>query len=360
MEQRFVAITARDWVPRPADGKFVGRYICATRRAQRRCLYVIYALAVACSTPAVGQSPTESTPRVGLLNWSSCDELSVKDGFGPFLDGLSERGYKSGETVTYECRSAGEHYEGLAPAAAALVKVPVDVIVTTSQPAGTAAHAATDTIPIVTVVSGDPLAAGLARSLAKPGGNLTGVSYYATELTAKRLELLKETIPQVTTVGVLANPDVSYLPFEDDTKRAANRLGLALKIHQVSEPADLATAFSGMEAERVQAVFVLPDVMFAHHAQSIAQLALQHRLPTMTWASWFATVGCLMAYSSDYAEMTHRLAYYVDRILKGAKPGDLPIEQPTTFKLSINLRTAQALGIKVPQSVLLLAEEVIE
>ncbi|MGL4968473.1 MAG: ABC transporter substrate-binding protein [Inquilinus sp.] len=150
------------------------------------------------------------------------------------------------------------------------------------------------------------------------------------------------------------------LPFEDDTKRAANRLGLALKIHQVSDPADLATAFSGMEAERVQAVFVLPDVMFAHHAQSIAQLALQHRLPTMTWASWFTTAGCLMAYSSDYTAMNHRLAYYVDRILKGVKPGDLPIEQPTTFTLWVNLRTAQALGIEVPQSVLLLADEVIE
>jgi len=330
------------------------------RRGRRRYLYVTCALAVACSTSAVGQSPTESTPRVGLLTWSSCDERSVNADFRPFLDGLSERGYKPGETVVYECRSAGEHDRGFATAAAALVQVPVDVIVTTSQPAGTAAHAATDTIPIVTVVSGDPLAAGLARSLAKPGGNLTGVSYYATELTAKRLELLRETIPQVTTVGVLANPDVSYLPFEDDTKRAADRLGLALRFHQVSEPADLATAFSRMEAEHVQAVFVLPDVMFAHNAQSIAELALQHRLPTMTWGSWFATAGCLMAYSADYDAMNHRLAYYVDRILKGAKPGDLPIEQPTTFKLLINLRTARALGIEVPQSVLLLAGEVIE
>ncbi|MGL4939768.1 MAG: ABC transporter substrate binding protein [Bifidobacterium asteroides] len=136
----------------------------------------------------------------------------MKAEFGPFLEGLGERGYKSGETIVYECRGAGDHYDGLASAAAALVQVPVDVIVTTSQPAGTAAHAATDTIPIVTIVSGDPMAAGLARSLARPGGNLTGVSYYATELTAKRLELLKETIPQVATVGVLANPDVSYLP----------------------------------------------------------------------------------------------------------------------------------------------------
>ena len=330
------------------------------KQGRRRYLYVIYALAVACATPAIGQSPTASTPRIGLLSWSSCDERWVRIEFGSFLDGLSERGYKPGETVVYDCRSAGGHYHGLATAAATLVQVPVDVIVTTSQPAGTAAHAATDIIPIVTIVSGDPMAAGLARSLARPGGNLTGVSYYATELTAKRLELLKETIPQVATVGVLANPDVSYLPFEDDTKRAAGRLGLALKVHQVSEPAHLAAAFSEMEAEHVQAVFVLPDVMFAHQAQTIADLALEHRLPTMTWGSWFATAGCLMAYSADYDAMDRRLAYYVDRILKGAKPGDLPIEQPTTFRLLVNLRTAQTLGITVPQSIMLLADEVIE
>lgn len=360
VEERFVAITARDGVPRPADGKFAGRYGCATRRGRRHCFYIVYALAVACSTPALGQSPTESTPRIGLLVWSSCDERSVKAEFGPFLDGLSELGYTPDETVVYECRSAREHDRGFATAAAALVQVPVDVIVTTSQPAGTAAHAVTDTMPIVTVLSGDPVGAGLARSLAKPGGNLTGVTYYATELSAKRLELLKETIPQLATVGVLANPEVSYLPFEEDTKRAADRLGLAVRLHHVSEPADIATAFARMEAEHEQAVFVLPDVMLAHQAQRIADLALQHRLPTMTWGRWYVPAGCLMAYSADYDAMTHRLAYYVDRILKGAKPGDLPIEQPATFKLLINLRTAQALGIEVPQSVLLLADEVIE
>jgi putative ABC transport system substrate-binding protein len=204
------------------------------------------------------------------------------------------------------------------------------------------------------------VAAGLARSLAIPGGNLTGVSYYATELTAKRLELLKEMIPEISTIDVLANPVVSYLPFETDTKRAGGRLGVAVRIHQVSKPGDLASAFTAMKAGNAQAVFVLPDLMLANSAQRIAALALEHRLPTMAWGTWFTQAGCLMAYSAQYDYLIYRLAHYVDRILKGAKPGDLPIEQPMRFILSINLKTAKALGLGVPQTILLRADEIIE
>ena len=279
---------------------------------------------------------------------------------GPFMRGLGELGYKPGETVTIECRSAGRRYDGLATAAADLARLSVDVIISYSEPAGRAVQDATTTIPIVTIISGDPVGGGMVRSLAKPGGNLTGVTYYATELTAKRLELLKELIPEISTVGVLANPNVSYLPFEEDTKRAAGRLGITPSVYQVSEPADLKSAFSRMKAESVQAVFVLPDLMLAGEAPRIAALALEHGLPTMAWGGWYTKAGCLMAYAADYGAMTHRLAFYVDRILKGAKPGDLPIEQPTTFSLSINLKTAAALGVEVPQSILLLADEVIE
>jgi putative tryptophan/tyrosine transport system substrate-binding protein len=330
----------------------------------RRYLFLACALILTFPAAAVSQAPpTQHMPRIGLLKWSPCDVESLVRGhgeLGPFVRGLSELGYKPGENVTIECRDAGGRYAGFVGAAAELVQLPVNVIITASQPAGRAAHEATDTIPIVTVVSGDPVADGLARSLAEPGGNVTGVSYYATELTAKRLELLRETIPDLAKIGVLANPDVAYLPFEEDTKRAAGQLGIALRVHHVSEPGNLANAFSQMKAEGVQAVFVLPDVMFAHEAPRIAALALEHRLPTMAWAPWYTQAGCLMAYSADYDEMQHRLASYVDRILKGAKAGDLPIEQPTTFKLSINLKTAEALGLEVPQTVLLLADEVIE
>jgi putative ABC transport system substrate-binding protein len=323
------------------------------RKRRRRCLWLACALVMTLPALAVAQSPPAQLPRIGLLAWSSCDEPL-------FLRGLNELGYKPGETVTIECRDAGGNYDGLPPAAAELVALGVDVIVGLSQPAGMAARDATDTIPIVSIVSGDPVAVGLVQSLAKPGGNLTGLSYYATELTGKRLELLKEMLPEVTTVDVLANPIVAYLPFEGDAKREAGRLGLALRIHQVSEPGELERAFSAMAVEGAQAVFVLPDMMFAKEAARIAALALEHRLPTIAWGDWFSHAGCLMAYSAQYGELIHRLAYYVDRVLRGAKPGDLPIEQPTTFELVVNRTTAEALGIEIPPSILLRADEVIE
>jgi putative ABC transport system substrate-binding protein len=323
------------------------------RSIRQRCLYLACALIVILPGLAAGQSPSTTMPRIGVLAWAPCDEAWLADISGPFMRGLGELGYKPGETVTIECRSAGRRYDGLVTAAANLARLPVDVIVSQSEPAGRAAHEATTTIPIVTIISGDPVGGGLARSLAKPGGNLTGLSYYATELTAKRLELLKEMIPEITTVGVLANPNVSYLPFEEDTKRAAGRLGITARVHQVSEPADLKSAFSQMKAEGAQAVFILPDLMLASEASRIADLALEHGLPTMAWGGWFTSVGCLMAYSSDYDAMNHRLAFYVDRILKGAKPGDLPIEQAATFSLSVNLKTAAALGVEPLQQYLI-------
>jgi len=331
------------------------------RYIQKHCLYFTFALIIALQGFAAAQSSSTTMPKIGLLSWSTCDAASLEEGSsGAFLNGLAELGYKQGVTFTLECRSADGTYEGLTTAAVELVRLPVDVIVTQSQPAGHAAREATATIPIVTIISGDPVAAGLALSLAKPGGNVTGVSYYATELTAKRLEFLKELIPEITSIGVLANPNISYLPFEKDTQRAGARLGITVRVHQVSEPADLRIALAEMKAEGDQAVFILPDLMLASEAASIADLALEFNLPTMAWGGWFTYHGCLMSYSSDYREMSHRLAFYVDRILKGAKPGDLPIEQPTTFRLSINLKTAKALGVEVPQGIFLLADDVIE
>ncbi|MRG57814.1 ABC transporter substrate-binding protein [Phyllobacterium sp. SYP-B3895] len=325
--------------------------------------YLDLAIAFAMSFAAIAsaQQPSVRTPRIGLLAWWPCEMpyTSESSEFGPLMRGLVELGHSLGE-LSFECRSASKHDSGLAAAAAELVQHPVDVIVTSSQPAAHAAYNATHTIPIVTIISGDPVAAGLAISLAKPGGNLTGVTYYANELAAKRLELLKEAVPELATVGMLANPVVSYIPFETDAKDAANRLGIAVSIQHVSEPDELDTAFSRMEAAGVQAVFVLPDLMLASQSSRIAALAIEHRLPTMAWGPWFVADGCLMAYSARYREMEHRLAFYVDRILKGSKPGDLPIEQPTKFDLSINLKTAKALGIDLPQTLLVMADEVVE
>jgi putative ABC transport system substrate-binding protein len=317
------------------------------------------AISVATGLCAAAQSSPGATPRIGLLSFWSCDH-ALQFEFASLLRGLEELGYRSGETIALECEGSDKSYQRMATAASSLVQRGVDIIVTGSQPAGHAARAATSKIPIVSVVSGDPVTAGLAKSLAHPGGNFTGVSYYATELTAKRLELLKEAIPGIVRIGVLSNPEVSYLPFEADTRSAAARLGIELSVHQVKQPADLEDAFSAMRQEMVQAVFILPDLMVADESAHIADLAIENRMPSMAWGGWFAENGCLMAYSADYDEMNHRLASYVDRILNGANPGDLPIEQPTAFKLSINLKTAAKLGLALPQAILILADEVIE
>ena len=179
-------------------------------------------------------------------------------------------------------------------------------------------------------------------------------------MTGKRLELLKDSIPGIVSVGVLVNPDVSYLPFEEDTRKAAQLLGLAVTFHQVREPTALDDAIHRMKAEGAQAVFVLPDVMFATEAKYIADAALAERLPVMAWGSWFTELGCLMAYSADYESLVRRLALYVDRILKGAQPGDLPIEQAARFELSLNLRTARIIGVAMSPELLLRADKVIE
>jgi putative ABC transport system substrate-binding protein len=307
---------------------------------------------------AVAQSSTTQIPRIGFLAFWPCETPSYAD--PDFLRGLADLGYKLGETVMIECRSAEQLNSGLDIAAAELVELQVDVIVSSSEPAARAVYAATKTIPIVSIYSGNPIAAGMARSLAEPGGNATGVSYYATELTGKRLDLLKKAVPELTRVDVLSNPAVSYFPFEEDTKRAAERLGIAVRVHHVLEPADIDKAFTVMKAEHAQAVFVLPDLMLGEEGSRICGLALEQRLPTMAWGYWYANQGCLTAYSAWYPDLTYRLAFYVDRIFKGAKPGDLPIEQPTKYVLSINLKTAETLGLKLPQTLLLQADKFIE
>ena len=297
------------------------------------------------NSSASGQAAPK-VPHVGWLDfWPNCNSSSLERG-------LRDLGYVPGTSVVIDCRSAGGRYEGLPTAAADLVKLNVDVVVATSHPTARAAHDATQEIPIVMIASGDPVAAGLVKSLDHPGGNVTGLTYYATELTAKRLDLLRGAVPNLTKIGVLANPVVAYLPFENDTLRAAAALGLNVVIHHVSEPEDIDIAIDEMAKEGVGAVFVLPDLMLAGQAERIGRMALSHRLPTMGWGQWFTKAGCLMAYSADYPNMTRSLAAFVDKILKGAKPGDLPIDQPYLFRLSINSKTARALGITLSPSFL--------
>lgn len=295
-------------------------------------------------------------PRIGIVAFGSCAGSAES----AFAAGLRDLGYAEGKNVVVECRSAGERYERLPEVAAELVRLRVDVIAALNHPSARAAHGATRTIPIVMVASGDPVGSKFVASLNRPGGNMTGLSYYATELTAKRLELLKELGPQIGRVAVLANPDVAYFPFLDDTKRAAGALGVRLQVLEVSDPGDLDRAFVAMARERADALFVLPDLMFSRQSKQIADLALHHRLPMMSWGGWFAERGGLMAYSADYATLSRRAAAYAHKILTGARPGDLPVEQPTTFSLVINLKTAKVLGLAIPSSLLLRADRVIE
>jgi putative ABC transport system substrate-binding protein len=311
-------------------------------------------IALGSPTLAVAQSAA-NRPRIGLLVWDA-----VACEMPDLIAGLKDLGRIPGENIILECRSAGRRYEGFATATADLMRLPVDVIVSESEPAGHMARSVTKTVPIVTVLSGDPVGSGLVQSLSKPGGNLTGLSYYATELTGKRLELLKQMVPGISSIGVLANPDVSYLPFEEDTKHAAQLLGLGLIVRRVREPNELDDAVHQMKVEGAQAVFVLPDVMFASEAKRIADLALTERLPVMAWGGWFTRAGSLMAYSADYGYLLRSLAVYVDKILKGAQPGNLPIEQAARFELSLNLRTARILGMTISPELLVRADWVIE
>ena len=320
---------------------------CRTIRA------ALLILLAAWSNAASAQTK-DALPTIGLLAWANCDEDP------DFIAGLEERGRVPGKTIRIVCRSAEGQTDNLVVAARDLVKLHVDIIATMSQPAGRAARMATETIPIVTIISGDPVAGGLAKSLARPGGNLTGVTYYATEPTGKRLELLKEMVTMLAVVGVLSNPDVSYLPFEADTLRAAETLGLRTVICHVRGPGEFVDAFQQVKAAGAQALFILPDVMIASNSRAIAEGALAFGLPAMGWGGWFTDAGVLMSYSADYVAMTRRLGFYIDRVLAGTPAGEIPIEQPTSFELSINARSARALGITVPLSLLARAGRVIE
>jgi len=310
--------------------------------------------AVLAAPVAAEAQRTTGLARIGVLSASRCPGQD-----SPFLLGLRELGYIEGQTIVIECRAAEGQYERLPALAAELVEMKVDVLFAATHPDADAAKTATQSIPIVMVVTGDPVAHGLVASLARPGGNVTGLSYYATELSAKRLGLLKDTIPGLAQVAVLAHPATAHLTLPD-TEAAARTLGLRLQILRVSNPNEFEHAFSAMNTARAGGLLVLPDVMFSMQAQRLVELASHNRLPSIYAFGFFARAGGLMAYGPDTSVLARRAASYVAKILKGAKPGDLPIEQPSTFELVINLKTARALGLTIPPSLLLRADQVLE
>jgi putative ABC transport system substrate-binding protein len=281
-----------------------------------------------------------------------------------FRQGLRDLGYVEGRNVVIEYRDAEGKPERLPALAAELVALKVDVILAAGETHALAAKQATKTIPIVFAVAADPVASGLVTSLARPGGNVTGLSVLAPELVGKCLEQLKQAVPGVSRVAVLWQPGGHGERTDKDMRKeaevAARALGVRLQLVEARGPADLDRAFSDMTKARAGALTVLPSAMLFTERRRLADLAARNRLPAVYPAREYVDAGGLMAYGANVADLFRRAATYVDKILKGAKPPDLPVEQPTKFELVINLKTAKALGLTIPQSLLQRADEVIQ
>jgi putative tryptophan/tyrosine transport system substrate-binding protein len=299
---------------------------------------------------ALAQQPARMR-RIGVLLSSGLEPF-----LGEFRKGLREYGYVEGQNITFELRPADDKLDRLRALADELVRLKVDIIVAAATPAITAARQATTEIPIV-MNAGDPVATGLISSLARPGGNITGLSSTTAELSAKTLELVREVLPSTRRVAVLANaPDPFSRPYIELIEQGGRTLGIAIQIFMIRGVDEFDPAFAAMEKERADAVMVQPSLP----RKPILGLALKYRLPLFGTARVLPEEGGLMAYTVNQNDLFRRMASYVDRILKGAKPADLPVEQPTRYDLIVNLKAARALDITIPTTVLARADEVIE
>ena len=297
-------------------------------------------------------------PRVGFLLGLSPGPSREVDAF---QRGLRELGYIEGQNIAIDYRYAGGQVERLPELAAELVRLNPDVIVAPYTPPALAAKHATSMIPIVFAGVADAVGAGLIANLGRPGGNITGLTSTGAELGGKRLELLKQVISKASRVAVLYNPaDQSNVLVLKQLQEPAPNLGLTLQPFAVREPDHFEGAFSAMAQERTHAMFGVPGVLTDKHKEALVGLAAKHRLPTMWGLRQFVEAGGLMSYAANFYDQIQQSAVYVDKILKGAKPGDLPVEQPTKFELVINLKTAKALGLTIPPSLLARADQVIE
>ena len=295
--------------------------------------------------------------RIGILS----PQVPPPEFLEAFRQGLRERGYVEGQTIAFEVRSAEGYSQRLAVLANELVRLKVDVIVAINTPSVQAAKKASATIPIVMTRIADPVKSGLVPSLSRPGGNITGLSFMVDELSGKRLALLKDTLPGVSRVAILwyePNPGADIAM--GAIKAASRELGLELLLLPMHGPADLIGAFQAATRGRVQALIVIDDVVTTQHRVEILNLAATHSLAVVSQYKAFAEAGALLAYGPSLSAMYRRTAYYVDRILKGANAGDLPVEQSTKSDLVINLKTAKPLGVTIPPSLLARADEVIE
>ena len=306
---------------------------------------------------AYAQQPA-SPRRIGVLLVGLSPESKNAQ---QFRQGLLDAGYAEGRDLVIDWRSADGDYDRLPELVADLVQRQVEVIVVENTVAARALKVATSTIPIVMAIVADPVGSGLVASLAHPGGNLTGLSLMLTEFSAKRLQLLKEAIPRVARVAVLSNPDAPWhAKVIENLKAAAPSLSIELSFVSVQTPEQLGPAFSSISRAHAQALYVIEDPIFYTQRITLFKLASKARLPVFHGVRQYVDAGGLMSYGANYGDLFRRAAGYVDKILKGAKPGDLPIEQPTKFEFVVNLRTAKALGITIPEAILLRADEVIK
>ena len=328
--------------------------------ATRRKLLVALGAALAAPLASFAQQQGKIW-RVGLLAQRHVDFVDADYIYGPFRQGMRELGYVEGRNLVIEWRSAEGKSERLPELAAELVRLKLDVLATQGTIPAQAAQKATTTIPIVMIAMGDPVGSGLVKSLARPGGNSTGLSAMTVELGPKLLEMLRVMLPKATRVAVLVNPsNAANKRWLKDVQDAAPKVGIKIQPVEAGTPQEIADAFAVMARQNAEALVVPQEPFFLQQKNQIVELAAKHRLPFIGGDGEYVTAGGLMSYGTSLRENYRRAATYVDKIFKGAKPGDLPVEQPTKFELIVNMKTAKTLGIKIPDSILVQATRVLE
>jgi putative ABC transport system substrate-binding protein len=326
-----------------------------TRRRIGLLITLPFALLVAPLLAAA--QPAGKVYRMGVLSAASSSRVDPRH--EAFLQGLRELGYVEGKNILMEYRYAEGQFERLPDLAAELVHLNVDIIVVAGTSTTAAAKQATSTIPIVVRSAGDLVGAGLVASLAKPGGNITGSTDISPDLSGKRLEFLREAVPKASRVAVLLYPSPEDRDELRETETAAVPLGVRVQPVEVRDPQEFQNAYAAMVQQHAHAVIMILSAFTGFHRRQLLELAAQHQLPSMCEPAEWTRDGCLISYGPDYVDLWRRAATYVDKILKGAKPADLPVEQPTKFELVINLKTAQVLGLTIPPTLLFQATEVI-
>ncbi len=310
------------------------------------------------AAPLAAEAQPARVPRLCVL---AADSRSSQARYNAFVQGLRDLGYVDGRTITIDFLSADGQYERFPALAAECVRLKPDIIVAYTTPGSLAAKRATNTIPVVMGPIGDPVGTGIVASLARPGGNVTGQTLMATGLSSKRLQLLKETAPGVSRVVVLSHlTDPIAAVQVQEMERAASPMGLRLQNQRVRSPDDFPAAFSAAAQDGAQGLLTTIETFFIIHRARVIELAATHRLPAMYSVRDFVDSGGLMSYGANVINLYRQTSVYVDKILKGAKPADLPVEEPTTFEFVINLKTAKALGLTIPPSLLQRADQVIE